>query len=38
MEKLLWCDALIFQFLLWWFGLPAMLKGWVDRVFAMRRI
>jgi NAD(P)H dehydrogenase (quinone) len=22
------------QFPLWWFGLPAMLKGWVDRVFA----
>ena len=34
MEKLFWCDALILQFPLWWFGLPAMLKGWVDRVFA----
>jgi NAD(P)H dehydrogenase (quinone) len=33
-DKLLWCDALIFQFPLWWFGLPAILKGWVDRVFA----
>jgi NAD(P)H dehydrogenase (quinone) len=33
-EKLFWCDALIFQFPLWWFGLPAILKGWVDRVFA----
>ena len=29
---------LIFQFPLWWFGLPAILKGWVDRVFAMDRI
>lgn len=29
---------LIFQFPLWWFGLPAILKGWVDRVFAMERI
>jgi NAD(P)H dehydrogenase (quinone) len=38
MDKLFWCDALIFQFPLWWFGLPAILKGWVDRVFAMRRI
>lgn len=38
MEKLFWCDVLIFQFPLWWFGLPAILKGWVDRVFAMRRI
>ena len=35
MEKLRWCDALVFQFPLWWFGLPAILKGWVDRVFAM---
>lgn len=35
LAKLAWCDALVFQFPLWWFGLPAMLKGWVDRVFAM---
>ncbi len=35
MEKLEWCDVLIFNFPLWWFGLPAILKGWVDRVFAM---
>jgi len=35
MNKLEWCDILIFNFPLWWFGLPAMLKGWVDRVFAM---
>lgn len=34
MDKLFWCDALILQFPLWWFGLPAILKGWVDRVFA----
>jgi NAD(P)H dehydrogenase (quinone) len=33
-EKLLQADLLIFQFPLWWFGLPAILKGWVDRVFA----
>ncbi|WP_225770783.1 NAD(P)H-dependent oxidoreductase [Inquilinus sp. Marseille-Q2685] len=32
--KLLWADALILQFPLWWFGMPAILKGWVDRVFA----
>lgn len=38
MEKLEWCDTLIFQFPLWWFGLPGILKGWVDRVFAMGRI
>ncbi|MCB0402043.1 MAG: NAD(P)H-dependent oxidoreductase [Flavobacteriales bacterium] len=35
MDKLAWCDVLIFNFPLWWFGLPAILKGWVDRVFAM---
>ena len=35
MDKLEWCDTLIFNFPLWWFGLPAVLKGWVDRVFAM---
>ena len=33
-EKLLRADLLIFQFPLWWFGLPAIMKGWVDRVFA----
>jgi NAD(P)H dehydrogenase (quinone) len=32
--KLLEADAVIFQFPLWWFGFPAILKGWVDRVFA----
>lgn len=33
-EKLLWCDQLILQFPLWWFGAPAILKGWLDRVLA----
>ncbi|AGC47000.1 NAD(P)H oxidoreductase [Myxococcus stipitatus DSM 14675] len=33
-EKLLWADAVIFQFPMWWFSMPAILKGWVDRVFA----
>lgn len=28
-----WCDALIFVYPTWWYGLPAMLKGWLDRVF-----
>ncbi len=37
-DKLFWCDALVFQFPLWWFGLPAILKGWVDRVFASGRV
>jgi NAD(P)H dehydrogenase (quinone) len=30
-------DLMIWQFPLWWFGLPAVLKGWVDRVFAAGR-
>jgi len=33
-EKLLWADALILQFPLWWYAMPAILKGWVDRVYA----
>ncbi|MDC7784570.1 NAD(P)H-dependent oxidoreductase [Rhodoplanes sp. TEM] len=33
-QKLLWADVLILQFPLWWFTMPAILKGWVDRVFA----
>jgi NAD(P)H dehydrogenase (quinone) len=37
MDKLAWCEGLILQFPLWWFGLPAILKGWVDRVFAVGR-
>ncbi|MBP2367573.1 NAD(P)H-dependent oxidoreductase [Pseudonocardia parietis] len=32
-EKLRWADALVLHFPLWWFGVPAILKGWVDRVF-----
>lgn len=32
--KLLWADAVIFQFPMWWFSMPAILKGWVDRVYA----
>lgn len=32
-DKLRRADALIVQFPLWWYGLPAILKGWFDRVF-----
>lgn len=38
MQDLERCDALVFSFPLWWFSMPAILKGWVDRVFAMGRI
>jgi NAD(P)H dehydrogenase (quinone) len=33
-QKLLAADAVIFVFPLWWFGMPAILKGWFDRVYA----
>lgn len=33
-NKLLAADALILQFPLWWFTMPAILKGWVERVYA----
>jgi NAD(P)H dehydrogenase (quinone) len=36
-RKIEWCDLMIWQFPLWWFGLPAVFKGWVDRVLAMGR-
>jgi NAD(P)H dehydrogenase (quinone) len=31
--KLDWADAVVLQFPLWWYGMPAILKGWVDRTF-----
>lgn len=35
MAKLVRCDLLVFHFPLWWLGMPAILKGYVDRVFAV---
>lgn len=32
-EKIKWADMMIFQFPLWWTSFPAILKGWIDRVF-----
>lgn len=32
-DKLAWADAVVWQFPLWWYGMPAILKGWFDRVF-----
>lgn len=31
-DRLIWCDMLILQFPLWWWSVPAILKGWIDRV------
>ncbi len=33
-DELRWADAVILQFPLWWFSMPAILKGWVERVYA----
>lgn len=30
-KDLMWCDTLIFVYPTWWYGLPAVLKGWLDR-------
>ncbi|MGH3318961.1 MAG: NAD(P)H-dependent oxidoreductase [Streptosporangiaceae bacterium] len=32
-DKLGWADTLVVQFPMWWFGPPAILKGWFDRLF-----
>lgn len=32
-EKILAADLLIFTFPVFWFSVPAILKGWIDRVF-----
>lgn len=33
-EKIVASDLIILQFPLYWLGLPAILKGWIDRCFA----
>lgn len=33
-KKVQAADAVLFQFPLWWFGMPAIMKGWIDRVWA----
>ncbi|MEO8445231.1 MAG: NAD(P)H-dependent oxidoreductase [Gammaproteobacteria bacterium] len=33
-DKLMAADLLLLQFPFWWYSVPAMLKGWIDRVFA----
>jgi NAD(P)H dehydrogenase (quinone) len=36
-EKVEWCDLMIWQFPLWRFAPPAILKGWTDRIFTSGR-
>ena len=33
LDALRWCEGLIFVYPTWWYGPPAMLKGWLDRVW-----
>lgn len=33
-RKILAADAVILVFPLWWFSMPAIMKGWIDRVWA----
>jgi len=33
LAELRWCEALVFVYPTWWYGPPAMLKGWIDRVW-----
>jgi len=32
-ESILWADHLVFIFPIWWYSFPAILKGFIDRVF-----
>lgn len=33
LEHLRWAEALVFVYPTWWYAQPAMLKGWLDRVW-----
>lgn len=35
LDRLLAADLLVLSFPMWWFSMPAVMKGWVDRVFVM---
>jgi putative NADPH-quinone reductase len=32
-DNLRWAQAILFVYPTWWYGVPAMLKGWLDRVW-----
>lgn len=32
-DDLIWADGLVFVYPTWWGAQPAMLKGWIDRIF-----
>lgn len=31
--KVKWADLILFNFPIYWYGMPAIMKGWIDRVF-----
>jgi len=33
-DDLRWCDTMVLVYPTWWSGQPAMLKGWIERVWA----
>ena len=33
LERLRWAEALVFVYPTWWYAQPALLKGWLDRVW-----
>ena len=33
-QRVEWTDAIVFVFPIWWWSIPAILKGWFDRVFS----
>ncbi len=35
-DAILWARKLVFIYPIWWFGPPAILKGWIDRVFTCK--
>lgn len=34
-EALRWADGLVFVYPTWWYSMPAMLKGWFDRIWGV---
>jgi len=35
-DAVLWARGLVFVYPIWWFGPPAILKGWIDRVLTRK--
>ena len=33
LDQLRWAEGLVFVYPTWWYSMPAMLKGWIDRVW-----